>query len=113
MLHQLHHDNLDANHHQDRNVTSKSSETIWPTVGGTSDTHRAPLPTSRASEDAYDQMLAEGGILMTTEFQIKSEGVSRVGSPDGAMEVEMRREREEWRVERPSTEMKMRGWDVV
>lgn len=50
---------------------------------------------------------------MTTEFQVKSEGVSRVGSPDGEMEKERRREIEEWRVERPSTEMRMRGWDVV
>ena len=65
------------------------------------------------SEDAYDDMLAEGGILMTTEFQVKSEGVSRVGSPDGDVEKERQRVMEEWRVERPSTEMRTRGWDGV
>jgi hypothetical protein len=112
--HSMLHHPLDAIHNQGPVVTPKSSRTVWP-IGssGTSSTDHTPLPTTRLSEDAYEQMLAEGGILMTTEFQIKSEGVSRVGSPDGAMETERRREMEEWRVERPSTEMKMRGWDVV
>jgi hypothetical protein len=65
------------------------------------------------SEDAYDQMLAEGGIIMTTEFQVQSEGVSRVGSPDGAMEKERRREIEEWRVERGVLDTGMKAWDGV
>lgn len=92
-----------------RSTTIQSEETIWPRG-----------PADEAHEESFRQMMAEGGILLTTEFQIKSEVMSRAGSVDegqGVVERELEREREieEWRVERPSCEGRggAKGWDVV
>lgn len=94
-----------------RSTNAHSEETIWPS--GTD-----PSTMDYDQEESYRQMMAEGGILLTTEFQIKSEVLSRVGSRDGdegvnARETERGREMEEWRVERPSCEGRARGWDPV
>ncbi|KAF2685451.1 hypothetical protein K458DRAFT_365867 [Lentithecium fluviatile CBS 122367] len=97
----------------------RSEETVWPPTGPS---HPFPLPTNaevRGRDDAYERMMAEGGILLTTEFQLKSEVMSRASSDGGeggsgtAMDRERQREIEEWRVERRSTDERVRGWDGV
>lgn len=92
-----------------RSTDTQSEETIWP-----NSTHatRGSEEGRRERDEAFRQMMAEGGILMTTEFQIKSEVMSRVGSPAGELETGQR-EIEDWRVERPSFDAGPRRWDAV
>jgi hypothetical protein len=70
-------------------------------------------------DDAYHQVLSDGGILLTTEFRVKSEVMSRVESLDedgsGIVggEAGGKKEAEQWSVPRPSVEEWTRGWNIV
>ena len=83
---------------------TRSEEIIWPREyqgeGSEGERHDSP----------FTQMMAAGGILMTTELDVRSEVLSRAGSSDGAI-VDYQR-REEWVV--AEDEYRVRGdWSAV
>lgn len=75
---------------------NRSSETIWPApeymgaMGSRDDVTRSgsSLGGSREEDLARQMMMEEGGILLTTEFQIRSEVVSRMPSRDDLLREE-------------------------
>jgi hypothetical protein len=71
---------------------SRSEENIWPREyyieGGDEERHDSP----------FQQMIAAGGILMTTELDVRSEVLSRVGSSDGQRTSRENARREEWAI---------------
>ncbi|KAJ4293597.1 hypothetical protein N0V90_008880 [Kalmusia sp. IMI 367209] len=88
---------------------TRSEEMIWPRefkvegIGSDGDRHDSP----------YEQMMAAGGILMTTELDVRSEVLSREGSSDGEaiQEDDPHVRREEWRV--GETEVMKGDWSAV
>lgn len=86
---------------------TRSEEMIWPR-----EHHHGESSDGERQDSPFSQMMAAGGILMTTELDVRSEVMIRIGSSDGERGSRDHTRREEWVV--AEDEDRVKGdWSAV